>query len=526
MMTRNEAKQSKLLLVTMEELIPQDHFLRKLDAAISFEFVYDLVAPLYSDRGRPSIDPVLLVKMLLLGYLYGIDSERKLEEEVRYNIAYRWYLGLDLDDPVPDHSTFSQNRRRRFHGQEVFRQIFEQIVAECQKAGLVRGENVVMDSTHIKANADNQNQIWVDVIRKPEAYWDDLNQTELPVEVTRKSKNPCDPDAGFMGRHNKPKGFYYLSHQCSDADTGIILDVSVTGGDVQDSECCVERYEYLKHEKKYPIQNAGLDSGYDTIGIHYGLTKLGITAFIRPNRKRKGKGIQWISTYEFAWDAEHDRYVCPAGKYLPHRWTVRPTATQPAYIYAANNKDCANCEFRHRCFSPKKQHREIQRKVLLGYQEAGWERIGSSAYKHILTRRQIVCEGNFALQKRCHNLRFTRKRGIENVLEQCLLSASALNLKRLIKGTDIHKIPDGRSIKAPVPCGICYILGLHLQICVGGKCAMQKSSYLSTDPRRKNDGRPNGRYDSILSKADKQLRCNSFSLLRNRAGYWPTLVVC
>lgn len=251
MMTRNEAKQSKLLLVTMEELIPQDHFLRKLDAAISFDFVYDLVAPLYSDRGRPSIDPVLLVKMLLLGYLYGIDSERKLEEEVRYNIAYRWYLGLDLDDPVPDHSTFSQNRRRRFRGQDIFRQIFERIVQECQDVGLVRGENVVMDSTHIKANADNHNSVWIDVVKKPQAYWDDLNVADLPVEVSTKSKNPCDADAGYMNRTNKPKGFHYLSHQCSDADTGIILDVSVTGGDIQDCECCVERYEYLKNTKLF-----------------------------------------------------------------------------------------------------------------------------------------------------------------------------------------------------------------------------------------------------------------------------------
>lgn len=314
MMTRNEAKQSKLLLVTMEELIPQDHFLRKLDAAISFEFVYDIVAPLYSDRGRPSIDPVLLVKMLLLGYLYGIDSERKLAEEVRYNIAYRWYLGLDLDDPVPDYSTFSQNRRRRFKGQEVFRQIFNRIVRECQKVGLVRGENVVMDSTHIKANADNYNSVWIDVLKKPEAYWDDLNLTDLLTEVVRKSRNPCDADVGYMNRTNKPKGFHYLNHQCSDADTGIILDVSVTGGDVQDCECYVDRYAYLKNEMHYPIKSAGLDSGYDTIRIHYGLSRLGITAYIRPCLRGDRKSPRWFSRSDFKWNAKSNKFVCPNGK--------------------------------------------------------------------------------------------------------------------------------------------------------------------------------------------------------------------
>lgn len=441
MMTKNEAKQSKLLLVTMEELIPQDHFLRKLDAAISFEFVYDIVAPLYSDRGRPSIDPVLLVKMLLLGYLYGVDSERRLAEEVRYNIAYRWYLGLDLDDPVPDHSTFSQNRRRRFKGQEVFRQIFEQIVAKCQDAGLVKGENVVMDSTHIKANADTHNNITIEVTRRPEAYWDDLNQTVLPEETVKKVRNPSDPEAGYMNRTGKPKGFHYLNHQCSDAETGIILDVSVTGGDVQDCECCVKRYAYLKNEKHYPVQSAGLDSGYDTIRIHYGLTRLGITAYIRPCLRGDRKTLKWFSRSNFTWNAISNKFVCPNGKDLVFKWMARPQKGIPLLVYAAENSDCKECKLRGKCIPEKKQHREISRKWLSDYQDAGRSRIGTVAYKQIMKRRQIVCEGNFALQKRCHNLRFTRKRGIENVLEQCLLSASALNLKRLIKGINGMKNP-------------------------------------------------------------------------------------
>ena len=319
MMTRSGEKQCRLLAVTMEELIPQDHFLRKLDAVISFDFVYDIVAPLYSAQGRPSIDPVILVKMLLLGYLYGIDSERKLAEEVRYNIAYRWYLGLDLDDPTPDHSTFSQNRRRRFKGQEVFRQIFDRIVARCWETGLVKGESVVMDSTHIKANADTHNNVTTEVTRNPETYWDDLNQTILPERTIEMVKNPCDPDAGYMNRTGKPKGFHYLDHQCSDADTGIILDVSVTGGDVQDCECCVERYAYLKNEKHYPIQSAGMDSGYDTIRIHYGLTRLGITAFIRPCRRGSRKHSDMIPAEEFIWDADKDCYICPNGCELTFR---------------------------------------------------------------------------------------------------------------------------------------------------------------------------------------------------------------
>lgn len=478
MMTRNEGAQSKLLLVTMEDLIPQDHFLRKLDAAISFDFVYDIAAPLYSNRGRPSIDPVLLVKMLLLGYLYGIDSERKLEEEVRYNIAYRWYLGLDLDESVPDHSTFSQNRRRRFRRQEVFRQIFEQIVQECQKAGLVKGQTVVMDSTHIKANADNHNSEWVEVVRTPKAYWDDLGVADLAAESTVKSKNPCDPEAGYMNRTGKAKGFHYLAHQCSDADTGIILDVAVTGGDIQDCECCVERYEYLKNQKNYPIQAAGLDSGYDTIAIHFGLTRLGIEAFIHQTKRGVRRNSDMMSIDEFQWAPEKDCYICPNGCELTYRgtWAVMGTPTRH---YVSRQQDCTKCEYRAKCFTKNRRSRSIRRKPGQDFMEAGHKRIGTPRFNSVLERRQIVCEGNFGLQKRCHNLRFTRKRGIENVLEQCLLSASALNLKRLIKYGRNPDIPDTKWAKGLFRIRNSFFMGLHIDL---ERYLQWENRLLSTDP--------------------------------------------
>lgn len=439
-MTRRESKQNRRRVAEMEKFVPPNHFLRKLDAAIDFDFVYDMVAPLYSSRGRPSIDPVLLIKTPLLGYLYGIDSERKLEEEVRYNIAFRWYLGLDADEPTPDHSTFSQNRRRKLQGTEVFRQIFEEIVCKCQEAGLVKGEAVVMDSTHIKANAAVRAAEWTDIIIRPEACWaergnDGATRHVLPERIIRKAKNPHDPEAGYMNRTNKPKGFHYLSHQCSDADTGIILDVHVTGGDVQDCECCVERYEYLKKKRRYPIQTAGLDSGYDTIPIHFGLTQLGVTAFIRPCKRGIRKKNGRLSAEDFLWDPIQDCYICPNHCRLIFRgiWMKQGV---PLRNYMATQTECKRCPYRSACLTEKIKARKITRKPGQACQEAGRLRVGTAAYDSILKRRQIVCEGNFALQKRCHNLRFTRKRGVKNVLEQCLLSASALNLKRLIKACE------------------------------------------------------------------------------------------
>ena len=467
MMNRQTNKQSSFQLLNIENMVAQDHFLRKLDAAISFDFVYDIVEPLYSTKGRRSIDPVVLVKMLLLGYLYGIDSERKLEENVNYNIAFRWYLGFNLTDTVPDHSTFSQNRRRRFKGQEVFRKIFEQIVWKCYEAGLVKGERVVMDSTHIKANADNLNSVPVEVIRTPKAYWDDLNQTELNPESIVKSKNPDDPDAGYMNRTNKPKGFHYLAHQCSDADTGIILRVSVTGGDVQDCERCVDEYKYLKEVMKLPVKAAGLDGGYDTIAIHYGLTRLGIKAFIRPCRRGVKKRTKWLSRKDFIWDSLNNKYICPNNKELKYSCMTYPKASSPMLIYASKSEDCKNCQYRIKCFAANKKHREIGRRIFLEYQEAGRARIGKYLYKYILERRQIVCEGNFALQKRCHNLRFTRFRGLENVSMQCLLSATALNLKRLVKYGNIPETPDIMTAKAAIISGVLLFMRLNFAECAG-----------------------------------------------------------
>lgn len=443
MLTQTQARQGKLILLTIEELIPKEHFLRKLDAAVDFSFIYDIVRPLYSNLGRPSIDPVILIKMLLVGYLYGIDSERKLEEEIRYNIAYRWFLGLDMDDPTPDHSTISQNRRRRFRGSEIFRQIFEAIVQKCMEAGLVKGENIVMDSTHIKANADNHSSEWVQITQNIDAYWlklmdDNPYEKHDPLNEyasTLKSKNPFDPDAGYMNRSGKPKGFHYLAHQCSDADTGIIVDVEVTGGDLQDCECCVERFEYMK-QKGLPIKRAALDKAYDTIPIHHGLSSLGIESYISICDRGNGRSTKAgkLSTEQFIFYPKSEKYKCPNGCELTFRGIHRKKGI-PLKRYLASAKDCKKCSMQANCFkwNPGKSCvRYITRAFNQEAREAGLNRIGTELHAILMRRRQVICEGNFALQKRCHNLRFTRKRGRENVLEQSLLSASALNLKRLV----------------------------------------------------------------------------------------------
>lgn len=222
MMTRRNGVQQKMLCVTLESLMPEKHFLRDLDRLVNFDFVYEKVDALYSRTGRPSIDPVVIVKMMLLGYLYGIDSERKLEQEVQVNIAFRWFLGIDLDEPVPDHSTFSQLRRRKFNGIGLFEKIFDEVVRLCMEHGLITGKLLLTDSTHVRANARNDLYETVTVTDAPSEYIRRLNEQAveeglLPADYVEKPSakqkevkvSKTDPESGYMHRPGKPNGFYY-----------------------------------------------------------------------------------------------------------------------------------------------------------------------------------------------------------------------------------------------------------------------------------------------------------------------------
>lgn len=291
--------QLKLHMVTLEELVPQEHFLRKLERTLDLSFVYELTADLYSRKyGRPPIDPVVMVKYLLVGYLYGIPSERQIEERCADSNAFRWYLGIDLDERVPDHSTISQLRRRKPGFRKVFRRLFEEVVRQCVAKGLVSGRLAVTDSTHVKANASRASEYEVDVQEEAGNYWERLDayeeegleelkrrtgkrrarrtkQIKKDKRRPRKRVSRTDPEAGYMTRPGKPNGFYYLSHQTSDPDCGILTAVTVTPGDVHDSRPYLEQIEYV-HKNVIPLQAAAADSAYDLPLAHRVLEELGI----------------------------------------------------------------------------------------------------------------------------------------------------------------------------------------------------------------------------------------------------------
>ena len=454
MLTRTEGKQLRFHMITIEDLVPEDHFLRKLERHIDFSFIYHDIAGCYSEKtGRPSIDPIILIKYLLIGFLYGIESERRLEQEIRVNVAYRWFLGLDLDDTVPDHSTISQNRRRRFRESGLFRRLFEQVLLQCMNKGLITGHTILTDSTHIKANASSRKNIKVMVEKEAGSYLERLDAYEEQersrleemgmIKPQRKRRRPegkvmvektvstTDPDAGMMHRPGKPEGMHYLSHQSIDAANGMIVDVAVTPGDVSDSVPYLERIDYMRNHLGLDIRIAGADSAYGTSLICQTMEDMGVT-FYTPGVSGGTTSKVELTREAFDYDAETERFICPTGKGLPLRSLERGNFNV-CRVYRAAPKDCISCQIASQCVSSSHRSRTIRVNIFEKAVQRHRQTEGTPAHTHILNLRQIWCEGSFAAQKARHNLRKLYRRGLEAAEDHCLLSATAFNLKRMIK---------------------------------------------------------------------------------------------
>ena len=328
--------QLAMYMVTIEDLMPREHFLRKLEAALDLSFVYEETAPLYSKKyGRPAIDPVVIVKYLLVGFLCGIPSEREIERRIQTDIALRWYLGLDLFDRVPDHSTISQLRRRKPSFRRVFRRLFEEVVRQCIEKGLVSGRVVGTDSTHVRANASRASEELVEITEAPGVYWERLDDYEeegleelerrtgkrrkkrtkqLKRDNRRSHKrvSRTDPESGHLKRPGKPEGPHYLAHQAVDSDCGIIVGQTVTAGDANDSVPFLGLIEHV-HENVVPIQTATADAAYDFPLAHRALGELGIDFFVRLQKTAARVSVQFTRD-DFYRDENRDVYLCPAEK--------------------------------------------------------------------------------------------------------------------------------------------------------------------------------------------------------------------
>lgn len=469
------AYQHELEMVTLESLVPVDHLVRKIDAAIDLSFIRERVAHLYcANNGRPAIDPVLLFKLLLLGYLFGIRSERQLMREVQVNVAYRWFLGLRLTDKVPDASTLSQNRRRRFADSGIYQEIFDEIVLQAIGRGMVDGQVLYTDSTHLKANANKNKHDEIEVPCNASAYLqeleeaidadrlaagkkpfkpraktagkaadseddgsdgatgassavdaDSLGSTHSSVQTKRIKRSRTDPDSGFMVRDDKPRGFFYLDHRTVDSKHAIITDTHVTAGNVHDSQPYIKRLERQCERFSLQPYAVGLDAGYFTPQVCNGLEQRGIAAVMgyrSPNHK-----AGYFYKRQYRYDSEQDIYVCPQGQALHYRTTNR----QGYRLYHSDPAQCAGCEQRSKCTQSANKTKVVTRHVWEKAKETVDARRLSQWGKKIYARRKETVERSFADAKQLHGHRYARMRGLPKVLEQCLLAACAQNMKKI-----------------------------------------------------------------------------------------------
>ncbi|MGG3916601.1 IS1182 family transposase [Rossellomorea vietnamensis] len=439
--TRKEA-QNELEFVSIEDLVPHDHLLRKIDKYIDFSFILGRVRPYYSeDNGRPSLDPLVLFKMMFIGYFYGVRSERQLEKEIQMNIAYRWFLGLRLQDPVPHHSTISWNRRKRFNKTDIFQEIFDEIVLQAMNHKMVGGRVLFTDSTHLKANANKNKFTKKTVEVETREYVDDLDKAieedrkengkkplkvrEEVTETKEVRKSTTDPDSGFMSRDQKQEMFCYLDHRTTDMKFNIITDAFVTPGNVHDSVPYLQRLDRQIERFKLNVEAVALDSGYLTNPICKGLSDRELFGVIAHRRYHPTKGL--FPKWKFTYNSEENYYLCPNGQVLPYRTTTREGYRE----YKSDPKVCTDCPLLQECTRSKNHQKVVTRHVWEEYKDKVRLNRLSKSGKMLYKYRKEKIERSFADSKQLHGLRYCRLRGIHNASEQVLLTAACQNMKKI-----------------------------------------------------------------------------------------------
>lgn len=437
MMGQQAGNQERLFYsFNLEEHVPADHLLRGIDRFLDLRALRRQLAPSYSHTGRPSIDPELLVRMLLVGYCFGIRSERRLCEEVHLNLAYRWFCRLGLEDAVPDHSSFSKNRHGRFRESDAFRLVFEAVVARCMAGGLVGGEGFAVDASVVKADASRARRVSGDEFgfaqhehasRAVREYLAGLD--EQAEQATRHSVSLTDPGAVWTAAPGGPAFFGYSTNYLVDVEAGIVLDVEATGAnrteELEATKKMVERVEQ-RFEMK-PTRLIG-DTAYGAAPM---LAWLVEDKKIEPHIPVWDKSERQDGTFsrsDFSFDAKNDRYTCPGGRHLAT--TGRPTA-DGTLLYRSKNLECATCSLKPKC-CPNTPQRKIARSIHESSRDIARSLSNTEAYRRSRKDRKKV-EMLFAHLKRILKLDRLRLRGRSGAQDEFLLAAAAQNLRRMAK---------------------------------------------------------------------------------------------
>ena len=456
--------------LSLDRLVPEDHLLREISQAIDFSFIYPLARSYYSHTGQPSVDPIILFKTLLVGYLYGITSERRLMREIQVNMAYRWFLGYDLDETIPDHSVLTKARAR--FGMEVFERFFKHSIELCQGVGLLAEGPVYVDTTLVQAAASMDSLRERDESFRPplpireyvhRLYTENAPSPQAepvpcpapPVAAPqrsgadarvppryrkmrpdghrRKANNELvsrtDPEATVVSRRGFDMHLAYKAHIAVAGVKGRVITAALaTTGAKPDEHLLKQMLLYHSKLTNLPVKEVVADAKYGTMANYELLDKTGMTAFIPPRQRMRGPGGIWGSD-RFRYLREQDVFLCPAGvtmKRFAHRASTRRVS------YRITPGACRGCQFKEQC-TPTGQDRTISRFFDQHLVDEAKERLSSSRGQELLLQRRVSAEGVFAWAKELHGLRRTRFMGRWKVQIQLWLTAAVINIKRAVK---------------------------------------------------------------------------------------------
>ena len=435
---KNKNKRNDGEIVSLNDLVPKFHLLRKIDKSIEWKKIYPIVEGKYSKIGRPSVDPVVLVKMVMLQHIYGIRSLRQTVAEIEVNVAYRWFIGYGLTEKIPHFSTVSYNFLHRFDS-EMFEEIFTLVLNEGIDSGYVKPEVIFVDSTHIKANANRKKQMKVHVPAAVKTYEDQLHkeinedrddhdkkplkENEDKEETVEKTVSTTDPESGLFHKGEHQKCFAYEAQTACDKNN-FVLDVTVVPGNVHDSVSFDELYD--KITDRFPeIKVVTADAGYKTPWICKKIIDDGRIPSMPYKRPQTKDGF--FKKYEYVYDEYYDCYLCPNDKVLKYTTTNREGYRE----YKSNPNDCAKCEKIAQCTESKNKQKVVTRHIWENYMEIAEDIRHSALGKETYSKRSQTIERVFADAKEKHAMRYTPYRGLNQVTNWVRLKFAAMNLKKM-----------------------------------------------------------------------------------------------
>ena len=437
MMGHHARSEALFYYFRLEDQVPENHLLRLIDRHISFEFVRQQLKDSYSETGRPSIDPELLLRILLIGYLYGITSERKLVEELRMHLAWRWFTGLSFDQEIPHHSTFSKNRHGRFQQSKLFEQLFEQIVRQCVEVGLVQGNHLSVDGSLVEANAAKESRIPREQLVEAAQVHHTVRQYLQEVEQQNPVEEPVheqdrvsttDPDSTYITKGGTPARLGYYDNYLVDNQSCIIVGVQATAARMsQETVAAQDMLTRFARWRGRAPESLAADTTYGNGEFLQWLADRRVTAYMRTRDSIHRKRSPFYGPERFTYEADKDRYICPAGQPLNY---VGLNVRNRAHAYIGSGKRCGACPLKPQCTSGRYRYLAIH--VHEPVRQRARELANTPEFAAAQRQRKKV-EALFAELKNQIGLRRLRLRRLKFVREQFLLAAAAQNSKRLVR---------------------------------------------------------------------------------------------